>query len=103
MADLRQTQIEQWIGRILRFGVWGSASLMTVGLFFTAFFPPEFFRWPIQAITIVQSGLLLLMVTPVLRVLTTSISFMLQKDWRFFSISFLVFCVLIIELVSAFQ
>ncbi len=109
MADTR-TKTEKWISRTLRAGVWTSASLMTIGIFLDPFFPgganpifPESISWPLTALTFLQTGLLLLILTPFLRVTATLVSFIQEKDWKFVAVSSFVFIMLLIELVLAFS
>ncbi len=110
MPQLPQTKAEKWIGRTLRVGVWTSASLMSIGLLITALLRPDSspifpdaILWPPTALTFIHSGLLLLMLTPFLRVTTTLLSFFFEKDWKFVSVSFLVFSMLLVELIFAFR
>lgn len=83
---------------------------MSMGLFMTALADPDShppfpdaLRWPPTPLTFIHSGLLLLMLTPFLRVTATLLGFCFEKDWKFVSISFLVFSMLLVELVLAFR
>ena len=114
MADPKQ--YEQFMSRILRIGVMVSSLLMASGLLVaslqtTSVTTPD--RNPTLgelirrlasghsatadgslATTLMFVGLLSLMLTPFLRVLTTLAIFRAEKDWRFVGIATLVFLLL---------
>ncbi len=105
--------VERWTSRSLKFGVWSSGGIMVLGLVLYAFRSfaasiPErtpsmsllvqnVFRDPFDPFTLMYSGLVLLMLTPFLRVLTAAIGFAAEKDRRFVVISLTVFVLLIGE------
>ena len=49
---------------------------------------------------IIQAGIILLIATPILRVLFSAISFMLEKDYMYVCISLLVLCIIFFSLVN---
>ncbi|MBI3005639.1 MAG: DUF1634 domain-containing protein [Ignavibacteriales bacterium] len=105
--------VERWTSWTLRLGVWISAAFMVAGLLLTLVIPQsaseanptisEVFAHlvyrPIDAVTVSTTGLLLLMFTPLLRVMTAVFGFVTEKDWTFASISLAVFLMLAGELV----
>jgi uncharacterized membrane protein len=106
---------ELWTSRILRLGVWVSASLMILGLLIAAIFPssivtlstnPSFgilaermFSTTFDPITLMFVGLVSLMFTPVLRVITAVFGFAVERDWRFVVVSSIVLLLLTAEIL----
>lgn len=117
MAELSAKQhiVERWVGIALRAGVWSSATLMIAGLLIAWLsagslrmpeenpHPAEVFRnllsGSLDPITLIFAGLLLLMLTPFLRVLTAAIGFAAEKDTRFVFVALVVFSMLLGELL----
>jgi uncharacterized membrane protein len=105
--------VDRWISHILRFGVWGSAGLMVAGLLVhwlsrTAAPPPaenptpgeilrRLFSSSIDDATLMYAGLVLLMLTPVLRVFTSVVAFSVERDRRFVVVSLVVLGMLLAE------
>lgn len=111
--------VERWVGRTLRFGVWGSAGLMVAGLV-VAWLSDGSLRLPsenptpgdvfrgllsgsIDAVTLMFAGLILLMLTPFLRVLTAAAGFAAEKDRTFVIVALIVFLMLLGELVFSLR
>ena len=108
MSD--QQQLDRQIGRILRYGVLVAASFMVIGLALTwqEHLPISLHchALPRQFVTIVSdvyhcrpdgfllAGLLLLILTPILRVITSLIAFARQRDWQYVIITFIVLIIL---------
>ena len=105
--------VDLWTSRVLRVGVWTSAVLMVSGLLLAAFQPGAL--GIIRTVTLYQlagylvaghldpvilmfSGLVVLMTTPVLRVLTAIIGFAMERDRRFVLVSATVFVMLVCEI-----
>lgn len=112
-------RIERWIGKVLRFGVWGSAGLMIAGLA-TAWISDGAVRIPAEnpsptevlhslfsgsfdPTTLMFAGLVLLMLTPFLRVLAAAAGFALEKDRTFTIVSLVIFMMLVGELVYSLR
>jgi uncharacterized membrane protein len=107
--------VERWVGRTLRLGVWGSAGLMVAGLALAWFSagslqlpgenptPGDVFRrlftGSIDPVTLMFAGLILLMLTPFLRVLTAAAGFAAEKDRVFVVVALVVFLMLLGELL----
>ena len=122
MDDLKRTEfpttqhlVERWVGIALRAGVWSSATLMVAGLLI-AWLSAGSLRMPdenphpaevlrnllsgsFDPLTLIFAGLLLLMLTPFLRVLTAAIGFAAEKDTRFVFVALVVFSMLLGELL----
>jgi uncharacterized membrane protein len=98
--------------------VWLSGTLMIVGIVMAALHsfairaPKEnptlgaLFKKAISGsfdpVTTMYLGLVLLMLTPFLRVLTAVAGFSAEKDWKFVGVAIIVFTMLIGELVISF-
>jgi uncharacterized membrane protein len=106
---------ERWTSRILRMGVWVSASLMAAGLLLAAMIPSSIiapasnpslgdlagrmFSGSFDPVTLMFTGLVCLMFTPILRVITAVFGFAAERDWRFVFVSLIVFLMLAGEIV----
>jgi len=106
---------ERWTSRVLRLGVWISASLMIMGLLIAAIYPStivafssnptlsnlimRMFSGSFDPITLMFAGLVFLMCTPILRVAVAIIGFAMEHDWRFVFISSIVLLLLVSEIV----
>jgi len=114
-----QHRLERWISRTLRFGVWGSAGLMIAGLA-GAWISESALRIPAEnpsatevfqnllsgsfdPTTLMFAGLVLLMLTPFLRVLTAAAGFVVEKDRAFTFVSLFIFIMLVGELVYSLR
>ena len=105
---------ERWTGLILRLGVWVSACLMIFGLFLAAVSPSSIVMpstnptlgalaehlvsTSFDPVVLMYTGLVILMLTPVIRVLTAVFGFTLERDWRFVFVSSLVLVLLVGEI-----
>jgi uncharacterized membrane protein len=110
-----QHNAERWTSRVLRLGVWVSASLMIVGLLFATMSPSavvplstnpslgnlaeRMLSTTIDPVTLMFAGLVVLMFTPVLRVMTAIIGFAVERDWRFVVVSSIVLVMLAGEII----
>jgi uncharacterized membrane protein len=110
-----QHDAERWTSRVLRLGVWVSASLMIFGLVVATMYPSSIkqisenpslgaladrvFSAQFDPVTLMFTGLVLLMFTPVLRVITAVVGFTLERDWRFVLVSFVVLVLLAGEII----
>ena len=111
--------VERWISWTLRIGVWGSATLMVLGLALawcssgTLRLPGEnphpadvlhsLLSGSLDPIMLMFAGLLFLMLTPFLRVLTAAVGFAAEKDRTFVLVALVVFAMLLGELVFSLQ
>jgi uncharacterized membrane protein len=106
---------ERWTSRVLRLGVWVSASLMIIGLLIAAIQPStvttfytnpslsdifqRMFSGTFDPVTLMFTGLISLMFTPILRVITAVFGFAKEQDWRFVLVSSIVLLLLVGEIV----
>ena len=115
VSNLDDHYAEHWAGRILRIGVWTSAGLMILGLILAAAVPSslppvidnpslgslasQMFSSSFDPVTLLFTGLVLLMFTPILRVAAAIIGFAVERDWRFVAVSAIVLLLLGGEIV----
>jgi uncharacterized membrane protein len=106
---------ERWTSRVLRIGVWISASLMTAGLLIGEIFPSTIVEYSgnptldnlvmrmlsgsFDPVTMMFAGLVFLMFTPILRVITAVIGFCAEHDWQFVIVSAVVLLLLVSEII----
>jgi uncharacterized membrane protein len=85
-ADVRQVaQLERVLGRVLRTGVVGSAVAFAVGLLLAfANIEVSFSAFLLRA------GVLVLMATPVLRVVVSMVNYLVIRDWTFVALTTIV-------------
>ncbi len=118
----KEADIQFYIGSLLRWGVIISMSVVFVGGlvylyrhgaekpdYHTFNGEPEFLR-QVQGIlqgvilikgrAIIQTGILLLIATPIARVLLSAISFILEKDYLYVVITIIVFCIILFSMLS---
>jgi uncharacterized membrane protein len=107
--------VEHWTGRVLRLGVWISATLMITGLLIAAIYPSTIITYSsnptlnnlamrmisgsFDPVTLMFDGLVFLMFTPILRVITVIFGFGVQCNWRFVFVSSIVLLLLTGEIV----
>jgi uncharacterized membrane protein len=106
---------EWWTGHILRLGVWASATFMIGGFITAALWPSSvvtflanpslgdlalrIFSGNIDPAILMFAGLVLLMFTPILRIIAALFGFAIEKDWRFVLVSSIVFLMLVGEII----
>jgi uncharacterized membrane protein len=106
---------ERWTSRVLRLGVFVSASLMVLGLLIATIAPlsivplsknpslgnltERIFSTTFDPVTLMFAGLVMLMFTPVLRVITAVFGFAMERDWRFVIVSSIVLLMLAGEIL----
>ncbi|WP_462264945.1 DUF1634 domain-containing protein [Mucilaginibacter sp.] len=121
-VKFKDTDIQSFIGWILRAGVMVSMLVVLAGgalylyrhgaerISYAKFNGvPEFVHSPrgiwngilgLRGRAIIQAGILLLIITPVLRVIVSGIGFMLEKDYLYTGISVLVLLIIILSALS---
>ena len=90
-ADDRLDRLETTLGTLLRTGIMSAASCLAAGLI----------AWMIAgdtrlANTILTIGLVVLMVTPLMRVVVSLVAYARMRDWFFVSTTLLVFAMLLV-------
>ena len=106
---------ERWTSWILRIGVWVSASFMIAGLLIAAIYPStivafssnptlgnlamQLLSGSFDPVTLMLAGLVFLMFTPILRVITAVFGFAVERDWRFVIVACIVLLLLTGEIM----
>jgi uncharacterized membrane protein len=118
---MTDTIIQKLISRTLRYGVVLSAVFMAAGFLAYSFsssaipLPPDstvptlwafFLAQPLGVVLthpyfLLYTGILVLLCTPILRVIVAMVTFGLEKDWRFVWISSLVLFIIIVSITVA--
>jgi uncharacterized membrane protein len=83
-------RLEVTLGRLLRIGVTSAALFMTVGLVLWMANGPQRL-----ATALLTAGLMILMITPLARVVASLIVYARMRDWFFVATTAMVFAVLI--------
>jgi uncharacterized membrane protein len=90
MSQVREPAFDRAVALVLRVGAFGCFLIMLAGLM-VGFFVPG--RIPQE---IERAGVLLMLATPVVRVLVAGVLFLREKDWKFGAISFGVLAILLL-------
>jgi uncharacterized membrane protein len=91
MSQVREPDFDRVVALVLRVGAFGCFFIMLAGLLLGLFLHgriPE---------DIERAGVLLMLATPVVRVLVAGILFLREKDWKFGAISFGVLAILLLS------
>lgn len=96
MSDPSIDRFEAHLGRLLQAGVLTSAVLLAAGLFLW-----EATLWGHAAGTILTTGLVILMATPILRVFLSVIEYWRMRDWFFVATTLAVLAVLLTTVATA--
>jgi uncharacterized membrane protein len=93
VSQLREPDFDRVVAWVLRVGAFGCFFIMLtgllVGLFVRGQLPGE----------IERAGVLLMLATPVVRVLVAGVLFLREKDWKYGAISFAVLAILLLGAV----
>jgi uncharacterized membrane protein len=122
MAKFKDTDIQSLIGQVLRAGMIISISIVFIGGVFYIYRHghtianyriftgvPDFVQHTgtlingvinLKGQAIIQIGIILLIATPILRVIFSAIGFMLEKDYMYVGISLLVLLIIFISLMN---
>lgn len=93
MSQLREPAFDRAVALVLRIGAFGCFFIMLIGLIAGLFIPG---RLPFE---IERAGVLLMLATPVVRVLVACFLFFQEKDWKYGWISFGVLTILLLGAV----
>jgi Protein of unknown function (DUF1634) len=96
VTDASIDRLETQLGRLLMAGLLTSAALLAAGLFLT-----EATQWQRPGSTILTIGLIILMATPILRVLVSLIEYWRMRDWFFVATTLAVLAVLLTTVATA--
>jgi uncharacterized membrane protein len=93
MSHLREPAFDRVVALVLRVGAFGCFFIMLAGLLIGLFIPG---RVPGD---IERAGVLLMLATPVVRVVVAGALFLREKDWKYGAISFGVLAILLLSAV----
>jgi uncharacterized membrane protein len=93
VSQLREPEFDRLVAMVLRVGAFSCFFVMLAGLLLGLFV-----GGPIPA-DIERAGVLLMLGTPVVRVLVAGILFLGKKDWKYGAISFGVLAILLLSAV----
>ncbi len=93
MSQVREPGFDRVVAWVLRVGAFGCFFIMLAGLL-VGFVVPG--RVPQE---IERAGVLLMLATPVVRVLVAGVLFLREKDWKYGAISFGVLAILLLGAV----
>jgi predicted Abi (CAAX) family protease len=85
------SRLELRLGRLLHAGILTSAACLTAGL---ALWMSG--AWPVIAGGLLAAGLLILMATPMLRVVVSLVAYARMRDWFFVGTTLMVLVVLVV-------
>lgn len=104
--------LTHWVHLSLSIGIYASAAVMVLGVILSLSMgqhapagpPPGWLRLIDDAIhgqpvALVQTGLVLLMLTPIVRVVVLGLGWLIEKEYRFATIALIVFALLIGSLI----
>jgi uncharacterized membrane protein len=90
MSQLREPAFDRAVALVLRVGAFGCFFVMLTGLLIGLFVHNSI---PLR---IERAGVLLMLATPVVRVLVAGILFLRERDWKYGAISFGVLAILLL-------
>jgi uncharacterized membrane protein len=93
MSQVREPAFDRVVALVLRVGAFGCFFIMLAGLL-VGFFVHG--RIPQE---IERAGVLLMLATPVVRVLVAGVLFLRERDWKFGAISFGVLAILFLSAI----
>jgi uncharacterized membrane protein len=96
MAAPSASRLEQLVGGVLRAGVMASSICLAAGLGVTLVGGA-----PALANALLQTGIVVLLATPVARVLVSIVEYAQQRDWRFTLLTLVVLVELLASAVAA--
>lgn len=94
MRNAEVDRLEHVVGRILRTGSWTSTAILAAGVVLTLA-APSF--GPAHAI--IRIGLLVLLLTPVARVVASVVEYANDRDWLFTLLTSLVLVIVVASLI----
>lgn len=110
--------MQHWVGLTLRIGIAVSGSVLALGVILAMVIPRDmsspmilnpraYLGQPWTALLVQPSflcflGILLLMMTPLVRVIMTLVLFIRERDWRYVIISSIVLVIVLSSIVIAF-
>ena len=98
MIDVASERLERWLGKILGIGAVTSTTLLALGLVLQLVN-----RLPNVANDLTHLGLIILIATPVARVVASVVDFTISRDWTFTVLTSLVLVILLGSLMVAIR
>ena len=98
MSDIESERLERWLGKILGVGAVTSTALLAAGLVLQLAGV-----LPNLATTLTHVGLIILIATPVARVVASVVDFTMSRDWTFTVLTGLVLLILLGSLLVAIR
>ena len=95
--ESRVTPLERWVGVVLRAGVMASSACLAVGLVLVLFTGEGG-----AAGILLQTGIIVLLATPVARVVVSTVQYVIARDWTFTALTLIVLVELMASVVAAF-
>ena len=93
----RVAPLERWVGAVLRAGVMASSACLAVGLVLVLFTGAGG-----AAGILLQTGIIVLLATPVARVVVSTVQYVIARDWTFAALTVIVLVELMASVVAAF-
>jgi len=93
MSQLREPGLDRVVALVLRVGAFASFFVMLAGLLM------EVFVHSPHAATVERAGVVLMLATPVVRVIVAGLLFLREEDWKYGAISFGVLAILLLSAV----
>ena len=88
--------LERWIGVVLRVGVMASSACLAVGLLLVLFTGEAG-----AAGLLLHTGIIVLLATPVARVVVSTVQYVIARDWTFATLTVIVLIELMASVVAA--
>lgn len=98
MSDIASERLERWLGKILGIGAVTSTAVLAAGLILQLLHVR-----PDVADTLTHVGLIILIATPVARVVASVVDFIMSRDWLFTTLTALVLMILLGSLMVAIK
>jgi uncharacterized membrane protein len=98
MSDIESERLERWLGKILGVGAVSSTALLLAGLVLQLAG-----ALPHAATVMTHAGLIVLIATPVARVVASVVDFTMSRDWTFTALTALVLVILLGSLMVAIR
>src|SRR6185436_18104313 len=91
------TPLERWVGVVLRAGVMASSICLAVGLLLVVIDGKGG-----AAVLLLHTGIIVLLATPVARVVVSTVQYVIARDWTFTALTLIVLVELMASVVAAF-
>jgi uncharacterized membrane protein len=89
--------LERWVGLVLRVGVMASSACLAIGLVLVLINGEGGI-----AGVLLQTGIIVLLATPVARVVVSTVQYISARDWTFAALTMIVLVELMASVVAAF-